>query len=637
MTNRIEEDLQEQVERETPQEQPPTTITEGSILDVARALKIEGLQEGINKCCFHDDKNPSLSIFDNGKAFKCHGCDKKGGVVQFVMAYKNCSWNDAQKFLAHKKLKVKVSPNIHEQTKRALLQRGRPEFKQLKFGIHNGFFYYGTTIYTDKNTPLSAIITSNRELLVNGLNDKNEIQEAGINFHNDFEASVLDREGAHIQTEALYDFIEGREALPLKELYKKIVELNKRYMWYNNTITHKFIACDIISTYFLPFFDAKGRTVFVSDKGSGKTTQGRIYSLLSHNALMSPDTSPSSFFRLMEGTTTTLVIDDFDDVPEELRQTIMRLFKTGYKKGGVVLRTGEAGKKGKRAQEPYNPYGHIVLNNTKGLDHIALDRCVQIPITKAPKSAKLKDFDIESTEWQELVNELTLAGLTYWKDVQKTAHSIETSLHGRKREVCLAVLTIAELVGCKEELEEWLSNILVNEDYDDPNDDYLYKTVEYYAKQRKGYSAQPKEIAEFIHGLPPSTEWGKRQYDKDIRVTARIIGSKLRNLAGIFRHKRVKGINNYEYLSPVKLQEYAHTMGWEHLEFTDLETHKGIRAFSNEPDLTDQLLAEIRSEPKGLMNVEKVIQFCENNGLNFDKLLQEGILYQPKNDKVGVL
>ena len=37
-------------------------------------------------CCFHDEDTPSLSFNPEKNVFFCHGCDKGGGVIDFVMA-----------------------------------------------------------------------------------------------------------------------------------------------------------------------------------------------------------------------------------------------------------------------------------------------------------------------------------------------------------------------------------------------------------------------------------------------------------------------------------------------------------------------------------------------------------------------
>lgn len=54
-------------------------------------------------CPFHDDKNPSMSLFksdtDGTWFFKCHGCGVRGDPVQYLMKDKNMCFSDAVKNL----------------------------------------------------------------------------------------------------------------------------------------------------------------------------------------------------------------------------------------------------------------------------------------------------------------------------------------------------------------------------------------------------------------------------------------------------------------------------------------------------------------------------------------------------------
>lgn len=53
-------------------------------------------------CPFHDDKNPSLSISDSKKMFKCFACEAAGDSITFVKRFKNISYVDAIKEICQK-------------------------------------------------------------------------------------------------------------------------------------------------------------------------------------------------------------------------------------------------------------------------------------------------------------------------------------------------------------------------------------------------------------------------------------------------------------------------------------------------------------------------------------------------------
>ena len=46
-------------------------------------------------CPFHDDTDPSLSIFSDGTRWKCHGCGKGGTAVTLVMEWYGCDYDEA--------------------------------------------------------------------------------------------------------------------------------------------------------------------------------------------------------------------------------------------------------------------------------------------------------------------------------------------------------------------------------------------------------------------------------------------------------------------------------------------------------------------------------------------------------------
>jgi DNA primase len=57
------------------------TIAEDGGLDLKRVKK-----EYWALCCFHEENTPSLALNPEKNVFHCHGCDKGGDVIDFVMA-----------------------------------------------------------------------------------------------------------------------------------------------------------------------------------------------------------------------------------------------------------------------------------------------------------------------------------------------------------------------------------------------------------------------------------------------------------------------------------------------------------------------------------------------------------------------
>ena len=55
----------------------------------------QNAQGGVACCPFHDDRNPSFSIFANHTRFHCHGCGVRGDVIDFVMRVHGVNFSQA--------------------------------------------------------------------------------------------------------------------------------------------------------------------------------------------------------------------------------------------------------------------------------------------------------------------------------------------------------------------------------------------------------------------------------------------------------------------------------------------------------------------------------------------------------------
>ena len=53
-------------------------------------------------CPFHSERTPSFSVNRDRQIYKCFGCGKGGGAINFIMAMENLSYPEAIRFLAKK-------------------------------------------------------------------------------------------------------------------------------------------------------------------------------------------------------------------------------------------------------------------------------------------------------------------------------------------------------------------------------------------------------------------------------------------------------------------------------------------------------------------------------------------------------
>ena len=87
-----------------------TKFTIQKIIDEARVEDIVGEFVTLKKrgsnlqglCPFHNEKSPSFSVNPARNIYKCFGCGKAGGPLQFLMDYQQLSYPDALRYIANK-------------------------------------------------------------------------------------------------------------------------------------------------------------------------------------------------------------------------------------------------------------------------------------------------------------------------------------------------------------------------------------------------------------------------------------------------------------------------------------------------------------------------------------------------------
>ena len=108
-------------------------------------------RNGYIKCCFHNEKTPSMSVkfFPNAnkQRYKCWGCEEQGDALDFIMKYKNYDYNEARKYLG---LEVEKSvTEDYEETIKAFVRN------QVARGNKKGYKPLGIFTFVDEdNKPI---------------------------------------------------------------------------------------------------------------------------------------------------------------------------------------------------------------------------------------------------------------------------------------------------------------------------------------------------------------------------------------------------------------------------------------------------------------------------------------------------
>ena len=334
--------------------------------------------------------------------------------------------------------------NGKEQVK-TLFQQKDLAYSSVAQGEHNGVFYFGSSVKNPDGKIKTCVITSDKKLFIGKKSIQNDFD---LQYQFPFSWEIIPRRWSNVSIDA---WLKGKtEHFSLDQIYTEIFAVEKKFMSYSDERYYSFISVWVIATYFHKLFESFGRILFNAPKSSGKTKQTTILSLICFNAIFSANISSSALFSSVESTGATVLIDDFDNLLSE-RQTneLLQLIRTGYKSGQKVVRQREKPKVG------YTPRGFdffspLVINNTKGLDKISSDRCIELNILKTTGNITKLRIDSKSPAWSLLRDKLHICAMLEWKRVKgnyKTLKIEDDRINSRALELFSPFFAIASLIS----------------------------------------------------------------------------------------------------------------------------------------------------------------------------------------------
>ena len=235
-------------------------------------------------------------------------------------------------------------------------------------------------------------------------------------------------------------------------MFQEVKVIYDSYLDFKEPYTSEVLTLWTIGTYIYPVFESYPYIALTGEKESGKTKTLNVAEKLCFNAVYSSDMSPSLLFRIVEGSSCTILIDEAERLRDpKLSQDFRLLLNAGYKRGGRAHRS----KPETFDPQSFEVYSPKMIANIKGLEEVLEARCIQFTMLRTKDIGKANKVVTESSEdWSHTRHLLYTCGLTFFQEIRESYLSdIETkkirAISGREGELWHPLLAIAKFLDKK--------------------------------------------------------------------------------------------------------------------------------------------------------------------------------------------
>jgi len=384
-----------------------------------------------------------------------------------------------------------------------------------------------------------------------------------------FECTIqeLERRGIALRSDPTYpqrrwhekdirNFLLNRKNVKPGKTFDIIKHIYDSYIDYGVNYGPEIFALYTIGCYIHRIFESYPYIYLAGEINSGKSKTMKIANKLCFNAQLMSNITPSSLFRIVDGSSCTCLLDEEDRLRSRYTgDAIIALLNNGYYKGTLVPRM--IGKK----IEYFDLFSPKMIANTRGLSRDLESRCIKFVMAKSLDPEKANSTVSESSQnWGKIRHQLYCFGLTHFKDIRQIYQMLiisnKSDLSARHGELWFPILSIAKFLedkGCKGLCERVVNaaNTIDKDTLSNAIDDWTERLI--YAV---AYIVLIDEREEgiFIHTImermdeymSPLSTYAK----PPAQPTAHWIGRKLRNLRLTKKSTRVT--EGYKYDIPAK-------------------------------------------------------------------------------------
>jgi hypothetical protein len=338
---------------------------------------------------------------------------------------------------------------LHGTTIDEIFGKEKKQKIRLGQGTTKNRFYYGTEIENTGNC-YSCLITSdknkNPSFLV-GYNENNQIEtELGVKYVAEFDEDALNYSW---DNKAILEYLKAEvKPMKLKDLIEAQKQLWKQFVGFKDEREYYLHPCGVVNTYCFSLFDYQPRIDFRGQTESGKSTASKIYKLTGFNTIWVNKGSDAARFRDLESTSGTLLIDNFDNLPQEVKEDVCYFIEVSFDREGGTKRIMESVGKNKFRGKTLRAYCPMIVNSKLGY---GVDSTQNRLITTVMEKVKnMPKLNTRLPIWKTIREQSRLWVLNNWTAIQKTYNKLELpEFDSRSEDIYKPILTIAKMADKK--------------------------------------------------------------------------------------------------------------------------------------------------------------------------------------------
>jgi len=273
------------------------------------------------------------------------------------------------------------------------------------------------------------------------------------------------------------------------KVFELMLATAKKYLDFSDEEDYIYFVLWNIGTYFYRLFNAYPYNDYTGTKRAGKTKSLDYQKHVCFNAIMSPDMSGSSIFRIIQGLGATVLLDEteqFRNRKNDNAQQIRTLLLQGFMKDQFAIRS--ASKDKDFTPTLFDLYSPKSLAHINSFDDVLADRCIP-QIMKRSTNRKISDTWPEEKDhsFQQIRNLCYRLFLDYANEIYKLKENTVNllSVSGRELLSWTPLITLAlffenhGLSGLVKAIQTKVTTSSAERQLQDEQDNYDYKIVEF--------------------------------------------------------------------------------------------------------------------------------------------------------------